>query len=124
MCVFMFLEMQFVASNLCNVVQMTSLVDPALLTAALSSLTNIAVLNTWHKETKCILHKLYSLLDEGHWNRDGVSLQSLRLLINLSCNEDMVPSLLAAEVNFLSIYSRISCFNWLFLCNFSIHVKF
>lgn len=93
--------MEFVASSISNIVQMTSLVDPALLTGALSALTNIMVLNNWHNETKSILHKLYSLLDEGHWNRDGFSLQSLRLLINLSCNEDMVPSLLAAEVTFI-----------------------
>jgi len=98
------LEMEFVASSISNIVQMTSLVDPALLTGALSALTNIMVLNNWHNETKSILHKLYSLLDEGHWNRDGFSLQSLRLLINLSCNEDMVPSLLAAEAPGKLIY--------------------
>ena len=90
--------MHFVTSNLTNLVQMTTIADPALLTATLSSLTNIAVLSNWHKETKCILYKLYELLDECHWNDDGVSLQSLKLLINLSCNEEMVPSLLAAEV--------------------------
>lgn len=68
----------------------------ALLLAALVALTNIAVLTDWHDEFYIALHSLYRLVDNGN---PAVKLQSLRLLINLSCNEDMVPSLLAAQVS-------------------------
>nr|CAG4649797.1 EOG090X0H1B [Scapholeberis mucronata]SVE93969.1 EOG090X0H1B [Scapholeberis mucronata] len=91
-------DMRSVTAGLTRVVQATSLNDPGLLSSALTALINISVLPTWHEEMKPILHEVYSLLDEGHWNSDGVSFQSLRLLINLSCNEAMVPSLLAAQV--------------------------
>lgn len=90
--------MRSVAISLVYVIQATPLSDSGLLTSALMALVNVAVLPTWHHEYKTILHKTYSLLDEGHWNSDEESFQSLRLLINLSCNEEMVPSLLAAQV--------------------------
>lgn len=91
-----------VAVALSHIVQATPLYsDSSCLTSALSALVNIAVFPTWHKEMISILHKTYSLLDEGHWNgEDCFSLHSLRLLINLSCNEEMIPSLLAAQVAF------------------------
>lgn len=98
MYIFRHQEMHTVTAGLTRVIQATSLNDPGLLSSALTALINISVLPTWHEEIKPILHKVYSLLDEGHWNSDGVSFQSLRLLINLSCNEAMVPSLLAAQV--------------------------
>ncbi|XP_026282635.1 uncharacterized protein LOC113209379 [Frankliniella occidentalis] len=73
----------------------------ALLLAALVALTNVAVLTDWHDEFYVALHSLYRLVDNGN---AAVKLQSLRLLINLSCNEDMVPSLLAAQAPRKLIY--------------------
>lgn len=40
-------------------------------------------------------NRLYQLVDSTN---PHIQLQSLRLLVNLSCNRDMIPSLLAAEV--------------------------
>lgn len=62
----------------------------------LSTLTNIAVLPDWHEEFCPILHHLYHLVDAGP--NSSVKLQALRVLVNLSCNDDMIPSLLAAHV--------------------------
>lgn len=71
----------------------------ALLLASLVALTNVAVLTDWHDEFYIALHSLYRLVDNGN---PAIKLQSLRLLINLSCNEDMVPSLLAAQVSLIT----------------------
>lgn len=90
--------MRAVTISLAYTIQTTPLSDPSLVASALAALINIAVLPTWHKEMKSSLHKTYSLLDESQWNRGDVSYESLRLLINLSCNEEMIPSLLAAQV--------------------------
>ncbi|XP_063219640.1 uncharacterized protein LOC134529454 isoform X2 [Bacillus rossius redtenbacheri] len=62
--------------------------------SALVTLANIAVLSDWHEEFYPALHSLYNLVDNGS---PQVKLQALKLLVNLSCNEDMVPSLLAAQ---------------------------
>lgn len=67
-----------------------------LVLCALVTLTNIAVLTEWHDEFYPVLHSLYRLVDSAS---PQIKLQSLKLLINLSCNEDMVPSLLAAQVS-------------------------
>ncbi|XP_071440237.1 G-protein coupled receptor-associated sorting protein 2-like isoform X1 [Hetaerina americana] len=69
--------------------------------SALLTLSNIAVLQDWHDEFYPVLHTLYNLVDNGN---PQVKLQSLKLLINLSCNEDMVPSLLAAQAPRRLIY--------------------
>ncbi|KAG8227666.1 hypothetical protein J437_LFUL006977 [Ladona fulva] len=69
--------------------------------SALLTLTNIAVLQDWHDEFYPVLHTLYNLVDTGN---PQVKLQSLKLLVNLSCNEDMVPSLLAAQAPRRLIY--------------------
>lgn len=66
-----------------------------LVLCALVTLTNIAVLNEWHDEFYPVLHNLYHLVDAAS---PQIKLQALKLLTNLSCNEDMVPSLLAAQV--------------------------
>lgn len=66
-----------------------------LVDAVLTTLANIAVLSDWHDEFCPALHKLYSLIDQLSL---AIRLQSLKLLVNLSTNEDMVPSLLAAQV--------------------------
>jgi hypothetical protein len=67
-----------------------------MLLSALLTLSNIAVLPDWHDEFYPVLHTLYNMVDSGS---PQVKLQTLKLLVNLSTNEDMVPSLLAAEVN-------------------------
>lgn len=72
--------------------------------AVLTTLANIAVLPDWHTEFCPALHTLYSLLDQLSL---PIRLQSLKLLVNLSTNEEMVPSLLAAQVCTFSI-SEIS----------------
>jgi hypothetical protein len=71
--------------------------------SALLTLSNIAVLPDWHDEFYPVLHTLYNKVDSGS---PQVKLQILKLLVNLSANEDMVPSLLAAEVT-SSIYTVI-----------------
>jgi hypothetical protein len=67
-----------------------------MLLSTLLTLSNIAVLPDWHDEFYPALHSLYNLVDSGS---PHVKLQALKLLVNLSCNEDMVPSLLAAQVS-------------------------
>ena len=93
-------EMRVLATTLALLAQTTPISDPALLSNTFNALTNLAVLPAWHLDMKCALYKGYGLLDEGHWNIDGVSLLSLRFLINMSCNDEMIPSLLAAQVSF------------------------
>lgn len=102
-------EMRSVTISLVEMIRHTPHTETSLLTSAFVALTNIAVLPSWHKEMKPILHKAYSLLDDGNWGSNGLSLQSLRLLINLSCNEEMIPSLLAAQVSFMCTYSIAGC---------------
>lgn len=97
-------EMRFLAACLAQLLLATPQSDPALMASTLSALTNVAVLPTWHGEMKPALHRAFSLLDEGHWNSDGISLQSLKLLINLSCNDEMIPSLLAAQAPSRLVY--------------------
>ncbi|XP_066997424.1 armadillo repeat-containing X-linked protein 1 isoform X2 [Anabrus simplex] len=72
-----------------------------LVLSALLTLTNIAVLPDWHDEFYPVLHNLYNLIDTG---TPQMKLQALKLLVNLSCNEDMVPSLLAAQAPRRLIY--------------------
>lgn len=61
----------------------------------LSTLTNIAVFHTWHCELKSSINTLYSLLESTNTK---IVLQCLKLLINLSCNADMIPFLLDGPV--------------------------
>ncbi|XP_068228674.1 armadillo repeat-containing X-linked protein 1-like isoform X2 [Palaemon carinicauda] len=68
--------------------------DDALRLASLVVLTNIATISEWHDEYCPLLHRLYNLVDSSN---PHIQLQSLRLLVNLSCNKEMIPSLLAAE---------------------------
>ncbi|KAK8723514.1 hypothetical protein OTU49_011751, partial [Cherax quadricarinatus] len=68
--------------------------DDALRLASLVVLTNIATISEWHDEYCPLLHRLYNLVDSNNLH---IQLQSLRLLVNLSCNREMIPSLLAAE---------------------------
>ena len=74
--------------------------DPELLSQVFLSLTNLAVLPDWHHHfhplLPTLLH-LVSLKTESSKAREGVKFQCLRLLVNLACNDDNVPHLLAAE---------------------------
>ncbi|XP_039297810.1 uncharacterized protein LOC111045931 [Nilaparvata lugens] len=67
----------------------------------LFTLTNIAVLSAWHEEFYSVLHNLFRMIDD---EKPQLKLQALKLLINLACNEDMVPSLLAAQAPRRLIY--------------------
>jgi hypothetical protein len=67
------------------------------------------VLPDWHDEFYPVLYTLYNMVDSGS---PQVKLQILKLLVNLSANEDMVPSLLAAEVS-----GSICCRDIKFLCS-------
>ncbi|XP_014247323.1 uncharacterized protein LOC106665423 [Cimex lectularius] len=60
----------------------------------LITLTNITVLEDWHEECCPILHHLYNLVDNGAFL---IKLQALKVLVNLTCNSEMIPSLLAAH---------------------------
>jgi hypothetical protein len=70
--------------------------DPELTLSTLLSLTNMAVLSTWHGEFIPGIGVLYKYVDRSSRT---FQLQSLKLLTNLSCNELMVPGLLGAQVS-------------------------
>ncbi|XP_049805296.1 uncharacterized protein LOC126248388 isoform X6 [Schistocerca nitens] len=72
-----------------------------LVMSSLVTLTNIAAFPDWHDEYYSLLHTLYNLVDSAP---PQMKLQALKLLVNLSCNEDMVPSLLAAQAPRRLIY--------------------
>jgi hypothetical protein len=65
-----------------------------LVEAVLTTLGNVAVLPDWHEEFCGSLRPLYGLLDHPLL---AVKLQALKLLVNLSTNEEMVPALLGAH---------------------------
>lgn len=73
----------------------TENVKDELIQSILLTLTNFAVLSECHGEFFLVLHTAYDLIEK---KSPAIKLQALKLLINLSCNEDMVPSLLAAQV--------------------------
>ena len=75
------------------------------------SLTNLAVLPDWHHHFLPLLPRLLHLvsLKTDTRAREGVKLQCLRLLVNLACNDENIPHLLAASChqNFtLNLISR------------------
>jgi len=69
--------------------------DKELLVQALLALTNIAVLPDWHHQYRVLLPRLHELWSKGS---EAVTLQVLKLLINLSCNDELVPAILSAKV--------------------------
>ncbi|CAL8078723.1 unnamed protein product [Orchesella dallaii] len=87
-------EMKSMVPMLLSYVSDVSKHAEELVDAVLTTLANIAVLTDWHDEFCPFLHGLYSLIDQLSL---PIRLQSLKLLVNLSTNEDMVPSLLAAQ---------------------------
>ncbi|KAL1129696.1 hypothetical protein AAG570_012640 [Ranatra chinensis] len=67
----------------------------------LLTLSNVAIISDWHEEFCPILHHLYHLVDSS---ANHIRLQALKLLVNLSCNDDMIPSLLASQAPKKLIY--------------------
>jgi len=68
--------------------------DPEFLSQTLLALTNIAVLPDWHHQFRPLLPRLLHLWFSAS---NTIKFQSLRLLINLACNEDTIPHLLSAR---------------------------
>lgn len=68
--------------------------DPEFLSQTLLALTNIAVLPDWHHQFHPLLPRLLQL---WHSASNTIKFQSLRLLINLACNDETIPHLLAAR---------------------------
>ncbi|CAN7989247.1 unnamed protein product [Ixodes hexagonus] len=65
-------------------------------TVSLLCLTNLALSDEAHEAFRGRLHQLCILVETGEGN---VRLQTLKLLVNLSCNSAMVPYLLAAKAS-------------------------
>lgn len=72
---------------------------------AVAMLTNMAVTTIYHElyYTPRLIESLLAELDRGS---DRLKLLSLKLLVNLSCNDLMVPYILAAQVH-PSLYSAL-----------------
>ena len=72
--------------------------DPELLSQVFLSLTNLAVLPDWHHHFHPLLPSLLHLISlktESERAKEAVKFQCLRLLINLTCNDENIPQLLA-----------------------------
>ena len=63
--------------------------------SSLQALTNLSVTSDHHGHYTRLVSRLYELFSEDN---TSLQLQALKILINLSCNPDMVPHLLAAKV--------------------------
>ena len=73
--------------------------NPELLSQVFLSLTNLAVLPDWHHHFHPLLPSLLHLISlrtDSDRAREAVRFQCLRLLINLACNDENIPQLLAA----------------------------
>nr|CAG4637459.1 EOG090X0H1B [Ceriodaphnia reticulata]SVE73279.1 EOG090X0H1B [Ceriodaphnia reticulata] len=98
-------DMRTVTISLAYMVQATPLSDSSLVASALTALINIAVLPTWHKEIKTLLHKAYSLLDEGQWSRDGAP-SKLIYMLDVSIPDEVVLRVLTLLANIASVTKR------------------
>jgi len=88
----------------------------------LSTLTNIAVFHMWHNEMQSSIHYLYVLLESEN---NKIVLQCLKLLINLSCNDNMIPHLLGGQVYYLLLTIISNCLlavRWFYMV--SVYVLF
>ncbi|CAM1323148.1 ARMC10 (predicted) [Pycnogonum litorale] len=65
--------------------------------SSVSTLTNMAVMPNYHKEYYTTTDLIGCLLNELDVGTDKLQLHCLKLLVNLSCNEVMVPYLLASK---------------------------
>ena len=63
--------------------------------ASLQALTNLSVNSEYHTPYTKLVQQLFEYLDHGG---HSVKLQALKVLANLSTNEQMAPHLLAAKV--------------------------
>ena len=85
--------------------------DPELLSQVFLSLTNLAVLPDWHHHFHPLLPSLLHLISlktDSERAKEAVKFQCLRLLINLACNEENIPQLLASKCppSIVSLVSR------------------
>ncbi|XP_033744780.1 uncharacterized protein LOC117330519 isoform X2 [Pecten maximus] len=62
--------------------------------SSLQALTNLSLTDQYHRHYTRLIQKLYDLLDTQH---HSIQLQSLKVLVNLSCSTEMVPHILAAK---------------------------
>ncbi|XP_062591562.1 uncharacterized protein LOC134253060, partial [Saccostrea cucullata] len=62
--------------------------------SSLQALTNLSVMDHHHNHYTRIIQRLYDFLDD---NSAGIRLQAAKILVNLSCNSDLVPHMLAAK---------------------------
>lgn len=81
--------------------------DLLVLQQSLFTLTNVAALSDWHPQFCGALTRLFSLT---HSVNSKVRMQSLRILVNLSTNEEMVPHLLAAKVRIMLVFEAFLTF--------------
>lgn len=63
--------------------------------SSLQALTNLSVMDHHHSHYTRIVQKLYDFLDDQSL---GIRLQAVKILVNLSCNPELVPHMLAAKV--------------------------
>ena len=63
--------------------------------SSLQALTNLSVMDHHHNHYTRIIQKLYDFLDGQN---SGIRLQAAKILVNLSCNPELVPHMLAAKV--------------------------
>ncbi|XP_069100865.1 armadillo repeat-containing X-linked protein 1-like isoform X2 [Argopecten irradians] len=62
--------------------------------SSLQALTNLSLTDQYHRHYTRLIQKLYDLLDT---HQRSIQLQSLKVLVNLSCSTEMVPHILAAK---------------------------
>ena len=77
--------------------------------SSLQALTNLSVMEHHHNHYTRIIQKLYDFLDGQN---SGIRLQAAKILVNLSCNPELVPHMLAAKVRSSVIHKillSISC---------------
>ena len=98
----MFIVLQDTIPKLISMLKLENIKDELVL-SILVTLTNFAVLSECHGEFFPALHTAYDLVER---KPPAIKLQALKLLINLSCNDDMVPSLLAAQVHIFLYYQK------------------
>ncbi len=69
--------------------------DKNVLLQVLLTLTNVTALNDWHDQLRWDLDKVLDLALNGEC--DKIRIQALKLLVNLSTNEKMIPHLIKAK---------------------------
>lgn len=74
--------------------------DDSVQMSALQALTNLSVTTHHHPLYTRVIQQLYGLVDS---NVQNVQLQALKVLVNISCNKEMIPHLLAAKVNYTCV---------------------